>query len=344
MGAEGSVTVEILGVPYTWTGDLPYVPQIDFQVEAETAFDPWAWPPGVSAADATEPQTVAQIDLLGLAGFSIPGVEGGFQLDVALDLEVSYATDRIVVTTPDGVPVAGGDVVGADDTTLAAYAGGPFVELDVHPEGTVRYEGLLHLYPTLYVEVLGNQESTQLADVPIDLPPEERPFVFEARRVHVPLPDLQLDRDGIDFGSLGADADDALVTIPLDNDGEAAVTLSIATSDDAFTADADALEIDPGGSATLAVAFHPLDEGAYEATLTLASNDPDAPAQTLWLRGSRRAADTEPAPGPEPEPPPLIEDASCACRAAQSGPLGRPWPLLAGLGVLAALLRRRRTS
>lgn len=48
LGAQGAVHVSILGQQFDWVGDLPYIPQFDFQLEAEDKFDAWAFPPGSS--------------------------------------------------------------------------------------------------------------------------------------------------------------------------------------------------------------------------------------------------------------------------------------------------------
>ena len=88
-GAEGKVQVTILNQTYNWQGDLPYVPQVDVQVEADHTFDAWGWAPGVSVSDSTMPQRVAQIDLAGLIGPSIPGLSGGGRARRMLEPSVS---------------------------------------------------------------------------------------------------------------------------------------------------------------------------------------------------------------------------------------------------------------
>jgi hypothetical protein len=343
VGAQGAITVEILGVPYSWTGDLPYIPQIDFQVEASQPFDPWAFAPGITASDSSEQQTVAQINLLSLSGFSIPGVEAGFQLDIALDLDVTYRTDRLVMATPEGVPVAGGDIVAEGETSFADYAGGPFVELDVHPEGTVTYDGVLHLFPTLYVEVLGTTQTTQLADVPVDLPAEESAWIFEAQRVHVPLPDLQPESDAIDFGERGVDTE-AFTKVALHNDGEATLLVEATSDDDAFVPEETSFEIEPGEAFELRVWFLPTEAGEHEATLALASNDPDEPLQTLALRGGALEDEPDDDPNEEPivpeVPPFMVEDSSCACRSAPAASSSASWWIL----LLLPLVRWRRRA
>ena len=84
-------------------------------------------------------------------------------------------------------PVSGGDVLGPDDASGESYDGGAFLEVDVHPEGTVRYAGVLHLIPAFFVELLGNNTSIPIADIPISLPENEQHWVFDAERVHAPV-------------------------------------------------------------------------------------------------------------------------------------------------------------
>jgi hypothetical protein len=333
-GAEASITVEVLNQEYNWTGDIPYVPQIDFQVEGSQSFEGWAWPPGVSASSTTQPQTVAQFDLLSLVGGSIPGFEGGFQLDVALELEVAYWTDRIVVTTSDGTTVAGGYIVGDGDTSGHDYDDAPFVDFDVHPEGTVRYDGVVHLLPTLYIEIFGNPQTLQLADIPIDLPDEEQTWIFDTQRVHVPLPVIAPTAQGIDFGKVSAE-EEAFSTFQLKNDGEADLRVELSTTHPAFEVTEEVLEIAPGTSEPVTVWFRPGAAAKFEAELLLVSNDPDDPEKSVWLTGGDGAAGFVPVVYDDPM---MEAEGSCGCRVAPAN--STPWPL----ALLALLFTRSRAA
>src|SRR5258706_5627382 len=45
-GAQGKVQITVLGQTYSWTGDIPYLPQFDLEVKADQAFDAWGYAPG----------------------------------------------------------------------------------------------------------------------------------------------------------------------------------------------------------------------------------------------------------------------------------------------------------
>lgn len=111
-------------------------------------------PPGFKLTGQTAQQKLAQISIASIIGGSIPGVDGGFELDVAMQLDATYTTTQIVMTEA-GSSVAGGPITSQDGTSHMEYSGGPFKEVDVHPEGTVDYDGTLHLIPAFYISLLG---------------------------------------------------------------------------------------------------------------------------------------------------------------------------------------------
>jgi MYXO-CTERM domain-containing protein len=336
VGAQGMVNIEVGGQTYTWIGDLPYVPQIDFQVDASEKFDAWGWPPGITMTSSTETVTLAQISIADIIGASIPGIDGGFELDVALDLAARYQTNRIVIAAPDGAPVAGGDIAGKDDATATSYLGGPSIELDVHPEGSVKYDGTLHLIPAFYVELLGQTWSIPIADIPIGFPITENEWVFDTKRVHVPLPDLVLEVTEINFGEVEVGQKN-LEPLPLLNAGEALVGATVVSEDpENFEVWDPTLEIEPGATFDTAIRFVPKRNGEMSAMILVASNDPDAPVQVVLVRGTGFG-------GPEAAGEPAASDeGGCACRAAGGAEAGGAglWAAALGLGALAA--RRRR--
>jgi hypothetical protein len=344
--AEGKVQITVLGQSFSWTGDLPYVPQVDFQVEASGEFDAWGFDPGYSVTGTTLPQTVADIGLGAIIGGSIPGIDGGFQLDVALELTSTWIAERIVITTPDGVPVEGGAITAEDGTSNASYLGGPGVELDVHPEGRVEYQGTLHLVPTMFVEILGQKITMPVADIPAPLPPSSQPLTMAAHRVRFPLPDLDVAVERIDFGDVVI-GDDALRTFAATNVGEALVAATLASSDSVFAVGDDALQLEAEEEAVVAVVFSPAAPGEVVATLEIASNDPDQPARILELVGNGVAADQEPVDEPDPAEPgpgfsPTAKGGGCGCHQAGSAPEGLG--ALLALAAAGALSRRRRAA
>lgn len=340
VGAQGKIEVDVAGQKYSWTGDIPYFPQFDFQVEADQPFDAWGFPPGMSVSGKTQQQTLAEVSIADLVGASIPGIDGGFALDVAMELQATYATTQIVLESTDGKPVAGGPITSDKDVSSMDYKSGPSVEVDVHPEGRVSYDGVLHLIPEFYVDLLGQHWDIPIADIPISFPITKTDWVFDTQRVHVPLPDLVVSTKEIDFGDVEVGQKN-LETYNLWNAGEAAAIVSIISSDpDAFEVFDFSADLGATETKDSAVRFAPKANGEFQATIYVGSNDPSDPVQEILVKGRGYG-------GPEaaPSAASVTEQAGCACTAAggedgdQGG--GEAGAVLFALGA-AAITRRRR--
>jgi hypothetical protein len=341
--AEGQVQISVLGQTFSWTGDIPYVPQVDFVLDAEESFDAWGFAPGVTLTASTDPQKVASVGLGSIIGASIPGIDGGFELDVALEIEASYVTERMVITDARGELVAGGFITEADGETLASSFGDASVELDVRPEGRVDYAGTLHLIPTMYVELLGKKMTMPVADVPTPLPETSRQWAMAPKRVHVPLPDLEIDVAAIDFGEVLVGDEVARVVEP-SNAGEAELAVEVVSSDAAFAVASAALSLAATEAQELAVSFAPDRAGAFSATLLLSSNDPDEPAQVVALSGTGIAHEVEPPPEVDGAAAPDA-DGGCGCSTiGDGGTASRVWLCAAVAGLAWAQRRRRITA
>lgn len=337
--AQAMIDINVLGQHFTWVGDIPYVPQFDLQVKADQVFNAWGYAPGVTISGKTNPQTMISVSIGDIVGGSIPGIDGGLELDVAVELQATYTTDRVVISTTDGVPVQGGPLTSEADTSNVLYTNGPNIELDIHPEGTVHYEGVLHLIPAFYVELLGQSWQIPIADIPIGFPITDTDWVFDNKRVHVPLPDLALLDDDLDFGEVEV-GQKRLLTYGLWNAGEAKVASTIASTDPSnFQAFDQIVDIDPGATFDASVRFIPQAPGPFEADLLITSNDPNAPVQKVHVKGVGIGVL---AGGEEPPPPSTDIDlpSGCGCRTEprSEGPFG----LFAALAVAAIVTRRRR--
>ncbi|WP_437976277.1 choice-of-anchor D domain-containing protein [Sorangium sp. So ce295] len=345
VSAQGRISISVLGQDFDWTGDIPYVPQIDLQVHAREQFDAWGWEPGITLESSTALQRIASVSLGDLIGGSIPGIDGRFELDIAMDVAARYTTHRVAIETLDQATVSGGDITSEGGASSVDYVGGPSVELNVRPEGSVRYDGTLHLVPAFGVSLLGRSWSIPLADIPLAFPLTEHEWVFESERVHVPLPDLALDKQEIDFGAVEVGQANVEL-VRLSNAGEALLD-AVVTTDDAESfelADA-ALGIDPETEIDFAIRFAPKASGAFAATVLVESNDPDRPLQMIAVRGIGVGEPEAPAGGGDL----AEEDGGCACRAAGGAPRGsaggRAWAAFGlSLATLAGGLRRRRRA
>jgi MYXO-CTERM domain-containing protein len=356
--AQGQVNISVLGESFSWQGNLPYVPQFDLEVQADQPFDAWGYAPGVTLSSTTMPQQIASIDISSIIGGSIPGVDGGFALDVAVELDATYVTDRIVCDTTDGNAVPGGPITTPDGTSSVPFVKAAYLELDVHPEGTVSYSGVVHMIPTFYVSLLGNKWDIPIVDVPISFPIAQEAWVFTPERVHVPVPDLAIPVTELDFGDVYVGMNRVL-QYELRNAGEAEAEATMATSDaTVFPLLGEKTTLASGQSDQAEVDFIPQTAGAFTGHILVVSNDPATPLQIVALKGVGVApvVPTQPPPPPPPhtttpkspstpeEEGTVDQPSGCACRTGGEGPGGG---LGVGVTVLAALAwsgrsRRRR--
>jgi MYXO-CTERM domain-containing protein len=339
LGAQAKISIEVAGQTYDWIGDIPYIPQIDFQVEGETTFDAWGWKPGVTLSSKTLPQRIIEVGIGDIVGGSIPGIDGGLAVDVALELEATYTTERMVITKVDGDEVEGGAITSADGETNVKYLNGAAIDLDVHPEGTVDYDGIIHLIPTFWVELLGQTWNIPIVDIPIEFPITQSNWSFEPTRVHVPLPDVVLPKIEIDFGAVEV-GQKSLEDFSLWNAGEALAKVSLVSSNpDLFPAWDPSLDIDPGLTSDTAVRFMPKKNGEFTATLFIASNDPNDPVQEIVLKGIGFGGPSETGPSDD-----ISQESSCACRTAPNAAPAPAFALAALAGATIVLRRRRRVG
>lgn len=348
IGAKAKLDVSVLGIPVKWTGDIPYVPQVDFHLKAAKSFEPWAFAPNpVTASAFTKPFTLFEVNLLGLAGIPSQISKGGLALDVKGELGATYETLRMRIE-----PAAAGEtsIESENGTTTRAFAGGPFVEYDVWPEGVVAYTGTLHLIPAFFVEVLGKDFSIPLYDFPVSIALGDQDFVFDPVRVHVPLPDLLEVVPVLDFGKVTV-GDGKKLTIALSNVGEAkarATGFIEKNLADTFKLLTPQVFVDSMNSEDATIRFQPQTAGTFETTLTFVTNDPDTRFQTVTLRGVGVGQGAPDYPdggdgGGSGDPAAGAGDPSgCGCRAAGEPASGAQLALLLLVSGWSLSRRRRR--
>ncbi len=344
LGAQAAVHISVLGQQFDWVGDLPYIPQFDFKLQASEEFDAWAFPPGFALSSKTQNQTLAKIGIGDIIGGSIPGIDGGFQLDVAMELKATYTTQKIVILEAE-TPVQGGPILSQDGVSSSVYSGGAYQELDIHPEGTVDYDGVLHLIPAFYVKLLGQNWSIPVADIPIAFPITQTDWVFDSFRVHTPLPDLHLPVTEVNFGKVEVGQKN-LEAFDLENLGEAKLAIAMAGESELFELWDTALEVDPKSTVQSAFRFVPKQAGEFETTVLISSNDPDAPLQKVLLKGTGidgppLTIDTEDLPRETVEDD-IEEVGSCGCRVASETNNPGAGAFAMALMALGLFGRRRR--
>jgi MYXO-CTERM domain-containing protein len=357
--ALGKIDISVLGYDVKWQGPLPYVPQVDFHLLGMQQFDSWAYKPDdVTASAFTATVRLFKINILSLAGIPEEVAEGGVELDIRGELQATYHTEKMVID-PSVVPITTNN-----GETLHNFVGGPYVEIDVHPEGQIKYAGIIHLIPAFYVEVLGKNFKIPFYDYPLNITELldidlARQVVFDKVRIHVPLPDIPpFEQPAIvDFGKVEVGSGEKL-SIAIPNEGEAKaravgeVETSMVNVFKMLTASA---MIEPGQSEELAIRFTPKKVGKFEADLIIRSNDPDLPEQKVLLRGEavdpddpelvgkdagKEAGESEDGPGSTYDGG---EDGGCGCRSVGSSHAAGHWVGLLGLAALGLARRRNRT-
>lgn len=355
VGAEAMVDIEVFGQNFTWTGDIPYFPQFDFQIHQDSTFDPWAFE-GVTLSGETEELTLAQVSAESFIGVDIPGLDGGFELNTFVELDATYKTNEINITRwQDGQLVAGGAITAEDDTTSDIYAGEKAVNVSVWPSGEVLYEGTLHLIPAFYIETIGPDFSIPIADIPIPFSFTDKNWDFDPVEVRIPLPDIQLAKDTagtgggefpdapdapIDLGDVLI-GESASVPVMLTNEGEAQLVGLADVAGAGFSVDLGDLDLAPSTGATYVVTFSPSEEGEVVAILSFATNDPDEPLRTIEIHANGIGEEEEeetPAGSTKPLP-----DDGCDCSSTSSS-ANHGWAALLALGLLASRRRRSRTE
>jgi len=337
IGAKAKIDAAVIGVPVKWEGDIPFVPQVDFHLKAETQFTPWAFPPSSAVANATSPKVrLFEVNLLSQLGIPSQISKGGIALDLKGDLKATYQTDRIRIEPAKATDTA---ITSETGTTTRAFAGGAFVEYDVFPEGRVEYDGTVFLIPTFFAEILGKDFSMPIVDIPVTFKVGSQDFVFDAVRVHVPLPDLEPVVATLDFGSVEVGSTKSL-DLDLENVGEAKARATgfLSNQGEGFGLPKPEALVESQKSAPYAVTFSPTRSGSHQTELTLVTNDPDERFIKVSLVGS--AIGDSPDGGIDAEQPNAAGDSGgCGCRAAPID--GSPWAAALSLVALGIVRRRR---
>ncbi len=84
--------------------------------------------------------------------------------------------------------------------TQAIFNAGPSVEYSPRLEGDVGYSGAIHVFPSLYVSLVGRRWMLDIADIPIRVGPFPRHVLFDPSLAHLGLPDVRVEPSTVDFG------------------------------------------------------------------------------------------------------------------------------------------------
>lgn len=346
--------VRVAGIRYTWEGDIPLPASIprDLRLANETFFDPFVLPNAdprpITLSDTTETIDAVSISL----GSIIPRiagvrVDGGLTLGLHGRLDAGYRGDRIDVIrreVPGNPAIAiteheGDAVVPAPSAT--GY--GAYEDVAIDPVGTITYTGSLVAEPTLFIEILGSRFDYTIASIPIPIVDEESSPDFLPAEIHIPLPDVVVQDDRLEFGLVEV-GDRVEMNVRFRNEGEAELRISPRMPDAPFDMATDVLVLPPRGERQVVVAFEPTRDGAVNQLLAFDTNDPDRPLVTVRATGEGLVV-------PMPDAGPLRRDAgpmtspgisggACGCSAA--GASSQRTPLLGLLLLLGVVVFRRR--
>jgi len=339
--------VTVAGIRYAWMSEIPipFIPA-DFRVADEALFDPYILPPTtprpIEVHDTTERVQILSVGLGSIIG--ITGIDGGLAVDAQAALDGFWQTDRLVVS--DALPIleeTGSTVMGPGGS---AFGFGAFKDVFVHPEGTLHYTGTLNFFPNLFISVVGVDFRFDLAEIPIELVDLDSNIIFDDESSHVPLPDIEVTPQQVDFGEVTVgERLERLVRVR--NAGEAPLEVSFAMPDAPFDVVEETLSVPPSSAVSFRVGFAPDEAIDYAGTLLVGSNDPDDSLVLMRLTGTGL-------PAPEVDAG-LVEDAGvdagggptsaggCGCRVTSASSAHGGWLLLGLLGLIAVRRRRRST-
>jgi hypothetical protein len=345
--ASARFDVEVAGIRYAWEGDIPLgsVPR-DLRTADERRFDSMLLPPQVprpvELSDSTERIRVLETDVAGLIGIS--GVGGGFALEVEARLGAAYATDRIEIRDAvEPIRIEAASTVVRPGFGEAAWGAGRNVVIG--PVGQLDYDGLITLYPSFFVEILGRRFDAPVAAIEVPVVMLRREVRFDPVAVHVPLPDARIAPRDVDFGAVEVGrVVSALLEIRSEGEAELAVTPRRTGSP--FEVMTTSLSIPPRTTRRLEVTFAPDAPGTASAMLFLETNDPDQPLVVVRLVGSAfdRSLLDAGVRGDGGGGPDAGTGGGCACRAAASGSDAPASTMACAAAVALALRARRRRA
>jgi hypothetical protein len=336
---------------FDWEGAIPFLPLVDLRAMASQRFDPWGWDE-VRVHGMTPRQHIADVRLTD-AIVRIPGISGGFSFDALGEVTAGWRATRL------DFGLFADPITRERSRVLALFMTGPFVEYLPVLEGTLAHTVTAHVYPGLYVQLLGRRWTLPLGDLPIPLGPFPAAVRTEPSRAHLRLPDLATDAALLDFGEVPVGQSRARVFY-LRNTGELSGRLLGAEAPAPFFAEASPAELAPASQRAVSVHFRPTREGPQRAELVLVTNDPDTPRLRVDLRafalpgtlsdaGALGDGSTEAGPGADggdggaPSSAALAAG-GCGCHAQPTAGAGFVWALSLVVGASRGGPRRPRPS
>lgn len=288
-------------------------------------------------------------------GLSIADYAAGeFSLHAATDSKFTYQTTQVNIT--QATPLTIGY---QDGTTEYPIEGGDEVTLQLATKGIIRYEGTLQLKFNIgLTSVAGFPLSANYAIDVYETPygSDNVPVTFPAQTVKIPIPNVFVPSSTLDFKDVPTGTKSADQSVEIENTGKLGALLQFSSDDPQFEVSTGSATMNAEDVYVLKVKFKPTKSGLQQGTITVTSNDPDEPIQTIKVRGNGVGEDLPPeddagtgGSGPSNEggaadtvyDPGASNDGGCGCTTAPTG-YGNAIAGLALAGLGLAFLRRKR--
>ena len=343
------VHASLLGFTKDWTYDaskflIDYAANFHYKATNTVTFLPWAFDAKVTNIVPAPSLTTTELLNVKLINDGNNNVDLGLSATTTPTFEYKTTKVTLLGATP---------ITPASKTGTLAMSDADFLLLDADVEGEITVAGELIAAPYISINKIGGitvpgglgvLDLTSVVNAPKKAYTAAPPVAvkFPRVKIRIPLPNVKAPAS-VDLGTaqLGKSVEQPAT---IKNTGELAATMKFTSSDPQFTVVA-AAGTDAKKDYALAIKFTPSKEGAQSATITVKSNDPDQPSQTIAVTANGTAVPVPPAAAPDAppsdEPYGRQTDSGCGCHTT---PVSSSTGALAGLALLGALALRRRRS
>mgnify|MGYP001475721132 CR=1 FL=1 len=340
-----TVDAEILGIQLNLpaadlVNQLPGA-AFDYRSQGESPFAPWGFG-GVIVQPAGPPLRSSTLFSVGFdkVGISAGAFEGALAIQATATPSFVYRTKEIrldsgVVATEGGsakIPVRDEDAL----------------DLNALVVGSVSVTGDVEIRPVLRIDTIAGRPTFGLLELDFDgvsrpiVETEPQPVVFQSSTIHVPLPNVKVPTTPVGLGNVGS-GQKAEKKISIANTGELGGVVTFDSSNPEFVVPGGPISIAPKGKYDLKVVFKPKSDAPASTTITVKSNDPDSPEQTIRIAANGAVLGDEDGDPTSADGDEQQASDGCACDLASAprrSPLGgAAFAVLLGLALAG---RRRR--
>ena len=343
------VHASLLGLTADWNYDasrflVDYAANFHYKATNTVTFLPWAFDAKATNVVPAPSLTTTELLNVKLVNTASNDVDLGLAAKTTPTFEYSTTKVTLLGATP---------ITQAAKTGTLAMSDADFLLLDADVEGEITVTGELIAAPYVSVNKIGGitvpgglgvLDLTSVLNAPKKAYTATPPVAvkFPSVKIRIPLPNVKAP-SSVDLGAaqLGKSVEQPAT---IKNTGELGAAMKFTSSDPQFTVVASAAT-DAKKDYDLAIKFTPAKEGAQSATITVKSNDPDQPLQTIAVTAHGTAVPVP--PRATPDAPPSDEpygrqtDSGCGCHTV---PVSSSGGAFAGLAMALALGLRRRRS